>query len=70
MPQAYNRSVYEVFGGLRERWPNLTTVAALNWEEMPADIPVTVWVDEYAVSRHNIAVVCVAFFSRCQQYPG
>ena len=48
MPQAYNRSVYEVFGGLRERWPNLTTVAALNWEEMPTDIPVTVWVDEYA----------------------
>ena len=70
MPQAYNQSVYEVFGGLRERWPNLTTVAALNWEEMPTDIPVTVWVDEYAVSRRTIAAVWVAFFSRWQRYPG
>lgn len=46
MHEVYNRSVYEIFGGLKKRWPSLTTMAVLNWETFPADLPLDIWVDE------------------------
>ena len=47
MPQEYNRSVYEIFGGLKKHWPTLKTMAVLDWQTFPADLPLDVWVDEY-----------------------
>jgi len=48
MPEIYNESVYEIFGGLKNKWPNLTTMAVLNWESFPADLPLDIWVDSYS----------------------
>ena len=31
MPEIYNESVYEIFGGLKKQWPKLTTMAVLDW---------------------------------------
>jgi len=28
MPQIYNESVYEIFGGLKKKWPSLTTMVS------------------------------------------
>ena len=35
----YNASVYAVFGAVKRRWPKIKTMSALDWETMPADIP-------------------------------
>lgn len=48
MPEIYNQSVYEIFGGLKKKWPTLTTMAVLDWETFPSDLPLDIWVDEYA----------------------
>ena len=48
MPEQFNRSVYEIFGGLKKKWPSLTTMAVLDWQTFPADLPLDIWVDEYA----------------------
>ena len=38
----------EIFGGIKAKWPQIRTVATLDWEVFPADLPLNVWVDEYA----------------------
>lgn len=48
MPEEYNQSVYEIFGGLKKKWPTLKTIAVLNWETFPSDLPLDVWVDSYS----------------------
>jgi hypothetical protein len=48
MPEMYNQSVYEIFGGLKRKWPGLTTMAVLDWQTFPSDLPLDIWVDEYA----------------------
>ena len=48
MPEIYNQSVYDIFGGLKKKWPSLTTMAVLDWETFPSDLPLDIWVDEYA----------------------
>ena len=45
---AQKQSVYRVFGAIKRRWPKLRTVAALDWPEMPTDLPVDVWVDMHS----------------------
>ena len=42
MPEAFNQSVYEIFGGLKKKWPTLTTMAVLNWQTFPSDLPLDV----------------------------
>ena len=48
MPEskANMQAVYQIFGGLKAKWPNITTMAVLDWETMPADLPLDIWVDE------------------------
>ena len=48
MPQIFNQSVYTIFGGLKKKWPTLKTMAVLNWQTFPSDLPLDIWVDEYA----------------------
>ena len=48
MPEQYNQSVYEIFGGLKKQWPTLKTMAVLDWQNFPSDLPLDIWVDEYA----------------------
>ena len=48
MPIAFNSSVYEIFGGLKQHFPQLTTMAVLDWPSFPEDLPLDIWVDEYA----------------------
>ena len=38
----------DIFGGIKAKWPQIRTVATLDWETFPADLPLNVWVDEYA----------------------
>ena len=40
--------MYDIFGGVKARWPEVRTMAVLDWEVFPADLPLNVWVDEYA----------------------
>jgi hypothetical protein len=42
MPEVFNESVYEIFGGLKKKWPTLTTMAVLNWETFASDLPLDV----------------------------
>jgi hypothetical protein len=49
MPEADNVSVYEIFGAIKKRWPEVTTMAVLDWETFPADLPLDIWVDEYVL---------------------
>ena len=53
MPEEYNQSVYEIFGGLKKKWPTLKTIAVLNWETFPSDLPLDVWVDSYSDYGHS-----------------
>ena len=48
MSQTYNRSVYEMFGQIKKRWPEIRTMAALDWKTMQSDVPVDIWIDEIA----------------------
>ena len=49
MPQIFNQSVYTIFGGLKKQWPTLKTMAVLNWQTFPSDLPLDIWVDEYLI---------------------
>ncbi|XP_065183311.1 uncharacterized protein LOC135814162 [Sycon ciliatum] len=40
-------AIRQVFGGAKARWPHVHTTAVLNWESIPADIPVDTWVFSY-----------------------
>ena len=44
MNQDDNATLYETFGAVKRKWPWLKTVATLNWDEMPLDVPLDVWV--------------------------
>jgi len=44
MPELYNASVYEIFGGLKKKFPELTTMAVLDWPTFPEDLPLDIWV--------------------------
>ena len=48
MHAEYNASVYAIFGAVKARWPALRTMAVLDWQSFPSDLPLDVWVDEYA----------------------
>ena len=48
MKSDFNLSVHEVFGGIKSKWPAVRTVATLNWQEFPDDLPLNVWVDHVA----------------------
>ena len=48
MPQIFNQSVNTIFGGLKAKWPTLKTMAVLDWQTFPSDLPLDIWVDEYA----------------------
>ena len=48
MPQIFNQSVYTIFGGLKAKWPTLKTMAVLDWQTFPSDLPLDIWVNEYA----------------------
>ena len=48
MHESYNESVFEIYGALKNKWPSITTMAALDWEDFPAKLPLDIWVDEYA----------------------
>ena len=48
LSQTHNRSVYEMFGKIKKRWPEIRTMAALDWETMQSDVPVDIWIDEIA----------------------
>ena len=41
-----NQTIYDLYGALQNRWPGLKTMATLQWDSLPADLPVTIWVDE------------------------
>lgn len=43
MNQDDNATLYETFGAVKRKWPWLKTVATLNWDEMPLDVPLDVW---------------------------
>jgi hypothetical protein len=47
MNQKDNATLYETFGAVKRKWPWLKTVATLNWDEMPLDVPLDVWVEIY-----------------------
>ena len=42
------QSIYELFGGLKKKWPGITTIATLDWQSLPPNAPVDIWVDDYA----------------------
>ena len=48
MHESYNESVFEIYGALKNKWPSITTMAALDWEDFPAKLPLDIWVDEFA----------------------
>lgn len=48
MPQIHNISVYEIFGAIKKKFPDVTTMAVLDWQTFPSDLPLDIWVDEYA----------------------
>ena len=39
--------IYERFGAVKERWPDLRTHATLNWPELRDDFQVDVWINEF-----------------------
>ena len=59
MESDFNRSLYELYGGLKKRWPSLTTIATLNWGTMPNDLPLDVWVYPPRGSNLLDAVECL-----------
>jgi len=40
--------MYQVFGGLKKKWPTLKTMSTLNeWSTFPSDLPLDILVDNY-----------------------
>eukprot|EP00435_Cladocopium_sp_Y103_P045609 s3136_g13.t1 len=37
----------QVFGAVKEAFPGLKTMAAINWEDLPTDLPLDIWVLQY-----------------------
>ena len=66
MPETFNQSVYEIFGGLKKKWPTLTTMAVLDWQTFPSDLPLDVSTAA-AVALCVCVCVCVCF-PPCLEY--
>ena len=48
VPESCEWSIRKIFGAIKERWPSVRTVAALNWYGgLPTDLPLDVWVIQY-----------------------
>ncbi|KAK8812368.1 hypothetical protein WA158_007602 [Blastocystis sp. Blastoise] len=45
--------IRKLYGALKEAFPGLKTMAVLNWELMPIDLPVDIWVLQYQNSLAN-----------------
>ena len=43
-PESMEYGLRQVFGAIRDHYPELRTVAALNWERLPIDLPLNIWV--------------------------
>lgn len=43
-PQSMEYALRQVFGAIRDHYPELRTVAALNWDRLPNDLPLNIWV--------------------------
>lgn len=52
-------ALVQLFGALKQRWPTLRTVAALDWSEyethVKLQLPLDVWVEEPNAMRRNPA---------------
>ena len=56
--ESCEQSIRKIFGAIKERWPSLRTVAALNWYGgLPADLPLDVWVIQYHHFNYYTATV-------------
>eukprot|EP00930_Biecheleria_cincta_P028194 TRINITY_DN19665_c0_g1_i1.p1 TRINITY_DN19665_c0_g1~~TRINITY_DN19665_c0_g1_i1.p1 ORF type:complete len:624 (-),score=107.13 TRINITY_DN19665_c0_g1_i1:12-1883(-) len=46
-PQSCARDIKRVFAAVKEHFPRVKTMAALNWKHMPSDMPLDIWVLQY-----------------------
>lgn len=46
-PPSCEPMVRKLFGATKKEFPDLTTAAVLNWNPMPTDLPVDIWVLQY-----------------------
>lgn len=46
-PTTCEPQIRKIYGAVKRTFPNLRTVATLNWSPMPVDLPVDVWVIDY-----------------------
>eukprot|EP01060_Flectonema_neradi_P032321 TRINITY_DN5113_c0_g1_i4.p1 TRINITY_DN5113_c0_g1~~TRINITY_DN5113_c0_g1_i4.p1 ORF type:complete len:536 (+),score=117.52 TRINITY_DN5113_c0_g1_i4:235-1608(+) len=47
-PTSCEANIRSLFGAVKSRWGDkVLTVAALNWKEMPSDLPLDIWVLQY-----------------------
>eukprot|EP01079_Euglenida_sp_SAG-EU17-18_P003013 gene3013-3573_t len=59
-PASCEPAVRAYFGEAKRRWPGLRTMAVLNWENMPEDLPLDVWVVQYEYDRPNSTTAATA----------
>ena len=43
-PIADEGAVYQIFGGIKAKWPDISTVAVLDWPHFADNLPLNVWV--------------------------
>jgi hypothetical protein len=53
MAPELNGTVYEIYGAIKAAFPSLRTSAVLNWPSFPTDLPLDIWIDEYADYGHS-----------------
>ena len=47
VPETCKVQLHRVFGAVKEHFPRLKTMAAINWKKLPNDLPLDVWVEQY-----------------------
>ncbi len=46
-PRSCEPQVRQLFNAVKQKWPMLRTAAVLNWDPMPVDLPLDVWILQY-----------------------
>ena len=60
LPAACEPEIRKLFGAVKQKFAGLRTVSAINWDTMPADLPVDVWVLQYQLYNASKAAAWIA----------
>ena len=59
-PPSCEPQVRLLFGAIKQTWPQVQTISAINWDVMPSDLPLDIWTLQYEYFNASVAAAWTA----------